>query len=262
MEQEGWRGWRKHVGWAEGVFAVLLAVALTGLPARLGNAAWLVVWVATAGLGSFVILRAAVRQVRKQIWWLRKRLLVAYLFVALVPIVLLAILIEMGALAVASQVSGYLLQTEIDRRIEVLRQSAEALAHVPEEMRADALRRAGMFYRERYPGARVVVRERGGRVRGWPEGIHHEAPPLGHGGCAGLLLKDGEYSLWAHAVGEGVDVAVIVPVTRAFLQSLAPGLGEIRLRVLVSRRGGRRRRGCMRRWRASRPRRTTSRRRR
>lgn len=238
MAQEGWRGWRKHVGWAEGVFAVLLAVALTGLPARLGNAAWLVVWVATAGLGSFVILRAAVRQVRKQIWWLRKRLLVAYLFIALVPIVLLAILIEMGALAVASQVSGYLLQTEIDRRIEVLRQSAQALAHVPEEMRADALRRAGMFYRERYPGARVVVRERDGRVRGWPEGIHHEAPPPGHGECAGLLLKDGEYSLWAHAVGEGVDVAVIVPVTRAFLQSLAPGLGEIRLRVLVSRRGG------------------------
>jgi sigma-B regulation protein RsbU (phosphoserine phosphatase) len=237
MAQEGWRGLLNRIGWAERVFAVLLALALTGLPARLGGGARLLVWAAVVGLGSFVILRAGVRQVRKQIWWLRKRLLVAYLFIALVPIVLLAILIEMGALAVASQVSGYLLKTEMDRRIEVVRQSAQALARVPEAMRADALRRAGMFYRERYPGSRVVLRERGGRVRGWPDNVEPEAPPPGHGECGGLLLKDGEYHLWAHALGEDADVAVIVPVTRAFLLSLVPGLGEIRLRVLVSRRG-------------------------
>jgi sigma-B regulation protein RsbU (phosphoserine phosphatase) len=237
MAQKGWRGWLEQIGWAERVFAVLLVLALTGWPGRLGNGVWLATWAVVVGLGSFVILRAGLRQVRKQIWWLRKRLLVAYVFIALVPILLLAFLIEMGALAVASQVSGYLLKTEIDRRIEVVRQSAQALAHVPEAMRADALRRAGMYYRERYPGSRVVLRERGGRVRGWPENVNPEAPPPGHGECEGLLLKDGEYHLWAHSSGEGVDVAVIVPVTRTFLLSLVPGLGEIRLRVPVSRRG-------------------------
>ena len=76
------------------MFAVLLVVALTGLPGRLGTGVWLAAWAVVVGLGSFVILRAGLRQVRKQIWWLRKRLLVAYLFIALVPIVLLAILIE------------------------------------------------------------------------------------------------------------------------------------------------------------------------
>src|ERR1019366_9538911 len=106
MAQKGWRGWLERIGWAKCVFAGLLVLALTGLPGRLGSVVWVATWAVVAGLGSFVILRAGLRQVRKQIWWLRKRLLVAYVFIALVPIVLLAFLIEMGALAVASQVSG------------------------------------------------------------------------------------------------------------------------------------------------------------
>jgi len=237
MAQEGWRGWLDRIGWAERVFAVLLVLALTGLPAQLGTGVWLAVWTVVVGLGSFVILRAALRQVRKQIWWLRKRLLVAYLFVAVVPIVLIAILIEMGALAVASQVSGYLLKSEIDRRIEVVRQSAQTLAKVPEAQRTDALQKAGTYYRERFPGSRVVLREGQGRVRQWPAASHPEAPPPGHGERDGLLLKDGEFHLWAHSEYDDVDVTVVVPVTRTFLLSLVPGLGEIRLRVPASHRG-------------------------
>ena len=41
MAQKGWRGWLEQIGWAERVFAVLLVLALTGLPGRLGDGVWL-----------------------------------------------------------------------------------------------------------------------------------------------------------------------------------------------------------------------------
>jgi sigma-B regulation protein RsbU (phosphoserine phosphatase) len=154
-----------------------------------------------------------------------------------VPIVLLAILTELGAYTLASQVGAYLLSSEIDRRIETMHQSALALARIPPAVRADAVRRAGLFYRERFPGSRVVLRERTGVVRAWPDSGNLETPPPGHGERSGLLLKDGEYHLWAHAASADADVSVIVPVTRSYLLSLVPGLGEIRLRVRVNQNG-------------------------
>jgi sigma-B regulation protein RsbU (phosphoserine phosphatase) len=236
MAQGRWRKFFNQIGWAERLFGIFLLVALTGLPRQLGPGVSLFVWALVYCVGTFALLRRGLVLVRQQIWWLRKRLLVAYLFIAVVPIVLLAILTEMGAHTLASQAGAYLLSSEVDRKIEVLKQSAQTLAHVAPSARTEALRRAGLLFRERFPGSRVVMREQSGVIRGWPEGVPAEPPPAKHGNTEGLLLKDGEYYLWAHAVGEGVDVAVIVPVTRAFLTSLAPGLGDIRLRVPVSRR--------------------------
>ena len=226
-----------HIGWAERIFAIVFVLALSGLPRKLGTGPSLGVWALVYLLGSFAVLRGGLRLVRQQIWWLRKRLLVAFLFIAVVPIVLLGILTEMGAYALASQVGAYLLSAEIDRRIALTRESAQSLAHVPPAARVDALRRAGLFYRERFAGSRVVIREKSGVVRGWPDNVAPAPPPAGYGERSGLLQKDGEYYLWAHAEGEGVDVAVVVPVTRTFLLSLVQGLGDIRLRVPVSRRG-------------------------
>jgi sigma-B regulation protein RsbU (phosphoserine phosphatase) len=237
MAQGRGRSFFSQIGWVERLFGIFLLVALTGLPRRFGPVAFLSTWALVYCLGSIALLRRGLVLVRQQIWWLRKRLMVAYLFIAVIPIVLIAILAEMGAYTLASQVGAYLLSSEVDRKIEVLKQSAKTLAHVSPSARPDALRRAGLLFRERFPGSRVVLRERGGLVRGWPDGVPPEPPPEKHGDVEGLLLKDGEYHLWAHAVGDGVDVAVIVPVTRVFLTSLAPGLGDIRLRVPLSRRG-------------------------
>ena len=236
MAQGRGRSLFSQVTWTERLFGIFLLVALTGLPRRYGSGAFLLSWGVVYVLGTFALLRRGLRLVRQQIWWLRKRLVVAYLFIAVVPIVLLGILTEMAAYTLASQVGAYLLSSEVDRKIEVLKQSAQTLVRVAPSSRVEALRRAGQLYRERFPGSRVVMRERNGAVRGWPEGVTAEPPPENYGEADGLLLKDGEYHLWAHAVGDDVDVAIIVPVTRGFLISLAPGLGDIRLRIPVSRR--------------------------
>jgi phosphoserine phosphatase RsbU/P len=236
MAQGRGREFFSRIGWVERLFGIFLLVALTGLPRRFGSGVYFSVWALVYCLGIVALLRRGLALVRQQIWWLRKRLVVAYLFIAVVPIVLVLILTEVGANTLASQVGAYLLSSEVDRKIEVLKQSARTLAHVSPSARPDALRRAGLLYRERFPGTSVVMREQSGLVRGWPEGVPVQPPPAKHGDTEGLLLKDGEYHLWAHAVGEGVDVSVIVPVTRAFLLSLAPGLGDIRLQVRLSRR--------------------------
>ena len=236
MAQGRGRNLFSQVTWTERLFLIFLIVAITGVPRRLGSGPFLLTWAMVYLLGTFALLRRGLRLVRQQIWWLRKRLVVAYIFIAVVPILLFGILTEMAAYTLASQVGAFLLSAEVDRKIEVLKQSAQTLVRVAPSARADALRRAGQIYRDRFPGSRVVMRERSGTVRGWPDGVLAEPPPEKHGETQGLLLKDGEYHLWAHSVGDDVDVAIIVPVTRAFLNSLAPGLGDIRLRIPVSRR--------------------------
>ncbi len=236
MAQGRWRIFLSQISWVERLFGILLLVALTGLPRRFGPAVFLFIWALVYCVGAFALLRRGITLARQQIWWLRKRLIVAYIFIAVVPVALLGIFTEMGAYTLASQVGAFLLSSEVDRKIEVLRQSAKTLAHVPPASRPEALRRAGVLYRERFPGSCMVVRERGGIVHVWPESVATEPPPSEHGETEGLLLKDGEYHLWAHAIGDGVDVTVVVPVTRAFLLALAPGLGDIRLRVPLSRR--------------------------
>jgi len=237
MAQGRGRSLFSQITWTERLFGIFLLVAITGLPRRFGSGVFLSVWAIVYLLGAFALLRRGLRLGRQQIWWLRKRLVVAYLFIAVVPIVLLAILIEVSAYTLASQVGAYLLSSEVDRKIEVLKQSAQTLVRVAPSARVEALRRAGQLFRERFPGSRVVMRERSGAVHGWPEGVLAEPPPEKYGEAEGLLLKDGEYHLWAHVVGDDVDVSIVVPVTRAFLNSLAPGLGDIRLRVPLSRRG-------------------------
>lgn len=237
MAQGRGRNLLNQITWAERLFGIFLLVAITGLPRRYGQSAFLLIWAVVYLLGSFALLRRGLRFGRQQIWWLRKRLVFAYFFIGVVPIVLIAVLTEIGANILASEVGAYLLSSEVDRKIEVLRQSVQTLVHVAPTARADALRRAGLLYRERFPGTRVVMREHNGTVRGWPDGVLAEPPPEKHKDSEGLLLKDGEYHLWAYAVRDDVDVAIMVPVTRSFLNSLAPGLGDIRLRIPLSRRG-------------------------
>lgn len=236
MAQGRGRSLFSQITWAERLFVIFLIVAITGLPRRFGSGAFLLIWTAVYALGTFALLRRGLRVARQQIWWLRKRLVVTYIFIAVVPILLLGMFMEMSAFTLASQVGAYLLSSEVDRKIDVLKQSAQTLVHVAPSARPEAVRRAGQLFRERFPGATLVMRERGGKLRGWPEDAMPDPPPEEYGESQGLLLKDGEYHLWAHCVGDDVDVAILVPVTHAFLSSLAPGLGDIRLRIPLSRR--------------------------
>ncbi len=74
--------------------------------------------VCTDASGAWLAVRLCRLAIRRGIWKLRNRLLAAYLFMAVVPILLIATLAVLGARAVASQLAVYLVTSELDRRIE------------------------------------------------------------------------------------------------------------------------------------------------
>src|SRR5215467_11526322 len=64
----------------------------------------------------------------KLLWSLRNRLIVAYLFIAVVPIVLIVIGAAYGASVLYSQLGAYLLYEDIQRRTEMIRDMSEHIA--------------------------------------------------------------------------------------------------------------------------------------
>src|SRR5579863_5430901 len=88
---------------------VLYAVLAWGLKM---NGLALLVFLALAITG--VIL--AFRLMRKSIWSLRNRLYVTWVFIGVVPIVLILALAYSGIWIVAGQVAVYLVSSELDRR--------------------------------------------------------------------------------------------------------------------------------------------------
>src|SRR5436309_2178386 len=99
--------WRR-LAWSEKFFLILAAIyallyfsgAATAVRSLVGMGAFLI--------GVLVLFRLARRFLRKAIWRLRNRLVLAYLFIAVVPIVLILGLVAIAAWAVIGQMAVYL----------------------------------------------------------------------------------------------------------------------------------------------------------
>ncbi len=221
------RGW--VLGWIERLFFIsLAALALLQWSSEFGRAT-IAALAATVVFGVIALARLALLALRQAIWHIRDRLIVSYVFIAVVPILLLAIFAEMGAWVLSSQIGAYLLKAEMDRRISSLQNTAGALSRAPVAQRAEAIRRSGFIFRERFPGLELLVRDpRGSEVR-YPENASITAPPDGFGDRSGVVVKDGHYYLWAHAGGPRSEVVVLAPITRSFLRGLVPNLGDVYL---------------------------------
>jgi sigma-B regulation protein RsbU (phosphoserine phosphatase) len=226
MTGKAWEEWRRHIGWVE---YALLASLLIGLAGRfgLGGTAEFLGFSLAVVFALISGVRWAYRATRRAIWRLRNRLIVAYLFIAFVPLLLMLLLLELGAWALTGQIGAYLLNSEFERRVETLRRQAEVLSRVPPQMRGEVIRRAGSVLRERFPGAEIVVRSTEGALARYPEDSRLDAPPGGHAHGAGLVAKDGVFHLWAHAGGPRSEAAIVVPVTRAFLTGLVSEIGDV-----------------------------------
>src|SRR5215467_5546216 len=74
----------------------------------------------------------------KLLWSLRNRLIVAYLFIALVPVLLTAVLTIFFATLLYRQFGGYILSQDLRRRVNIVEaggeQIAAALEHAPPSM--------------------------------------------------------------------------------------------------------------------------------
>jgi phosphoserine phosphatase RsbU/P len=176
------------------------------------------------------------------LWSLRSRLIVAYLFIALVPVVLLVILAVRSAEILYSQLASYLLYEDVQRRIAMMSDIAEhiAAAHgtLPKSVSESEAERilaaqSHSVHDRELPGLAIDFSNDTtllNKVAG------------GKNAFAGLLQESDDLSivsLRAMTEPKGVRVVMLhTPVTQDFLATLAPDLGAIQFNLMEPYIGG------------------------
>jgi phosphoserine phosphatase RsbU/P len=180
----------------------------------------------------YIIYRFWSRWRGELLWSLRNRLIVAYLFIAVVPIILLVVLAVMAAGIIYSQLGAYLLYEDIQHRVEML---AASRAHVAA---AEAALPASLDERILEDALRADVRLAQGRDLPGLAINFHVDPEYFQRVTAGKtrtfdgLLQSGNTlrlaSMEVTETPRGKRVVELsVPVTTEFLEGIATDLGPI-----------------------------------
>ena len=169
--------------------------------------------------------------IKKGIWRLRNRLLVAYLFMAAVPVALILLLAMVSSGILANHLAVYLANVELERRVEHLRDGANEVMRVPAAQRMGLARRLSASLADQSPGFEMILRGQTQFV--YPPYEETAPPPAGWNDVSGVVVKNNYLYIWAHVVKDDGDITLTVPVTHAFLASMAPQLGELRIADLL-----------------------------
>jgi sigma-B regulation protein RsbU (phosphoserine phosphatase) len=173
---------------------------------------------------------------RKAIWRLRNRLLVTYTFIAIVPLLLILGMVGGCAYALMSQFAVYLASSELDRRIDMLTSVAETLQYMePSRRQASVERMFDLYYKQRFQGFEVVVRE-GDTVFTYPKDLQVQPPPKGWRDVSGIVEQGGYLYGWAHRNTQFGDITITVALNPEFLSGLIPQLGVFELYRLTDDR--------------------------
>jgi sigma-B regulation protein RsbU (phosphoserine phosphatase) len=178
--------------------------------------------------------------VRRQLLWrLRNRLIIAYVFIAVVPVVLLLTMAALGAYVLYLQLGAHLLRDALDDRISMISADAADIAGAIEQRQVgkgappsqdSLLARPDVASliaaaRSEYPEL-VVLPNLGQHLAKAGDGRHY----------AGLAEHEGK--LWIacaeYRTGSAgpVNILVAIPVTASVLDRLASSLGPIRLLLM------------------------------
>jgi sigma-B regulation protein RsbU (phosphoserine phosphatase) len=219
----------RKLGRLDKIFLVALVTAFLGNFIFLASDGELLLTFVAFVLAIVVAFKWLVILLRKVIWRLRYRLLVAYLFIAVVPILLILVLVWLGAYVLTGQLAAYLVATELERQTTGLLMPARALAWTAPATRVQYARWLAPALWGRFRDLEIVIRS-GDRIWRSPDDSSAEPPAAGWGDISGLVRRGGKLYLWAHAVHENTDVTLAAPVTPGTLARLLPGLGEMSFR--------------------------------
>jgi sigma-B regulation protein RsbU (phosphoserine phosphatase) len=177
------------------------------------------------------------------LWSLRNRLIVAYLFIAAVPILSIVTLVVLAARILYSQLGAYLLYEDIHQRIAMVEDISEhiAIAHEtlpPSVTEAESERilaaQSRAVHDRELPGLSIRFSD--------DQKLARKVISQGKRSFSGLLQEGDSLSIVSLRVipdrkGERV-VTLRVPVTPEFLNSVAPDLGGIQLNLMERYTGG------------------------
>jgi sigma-B regulation protein RsbU (phosphoserine phosphatase) len=174
---------------------------------------------------------------RELLWSLRNRLIVAYVFIAVVPILLLVILAGRARQIIYAQLGSYILHEEIHRRVDLLADSAAHIAAAEETLPASMNQKT----LEESLAAQLEVAE-GKTLPGLivnfhvPEDYFRKFAGPKARSYAGLVQSGNQLRLAGMRVVEsprGKQILELsVPVTAEFLESVATDLGPFNMLLL------------------------------
>jgi sigma-B regulation protein RsbU (phosphoserine phosphatase) len=185
----------------------------------------------------YLAYRAWSRWRQELLWSLRNRLIVAYVFIAVVPILLLVILAGRARQIIYAQLGSYILHEEIHRRVDLLADSAAHIAAAEETLPASINQKT----LEQSLAAQLEVAE-GKALPGLVVSFHVPedyfrkfAGPKAHS-YAGLVQTENQLRLASMREVEsprGKEILELsVPVTAEFLESVATDLGPFNMLLL------------------------------
>jgi sigma-B regulation protein RsbU (phosphoserine phosphatase) len=187
--------------------------------------------------GIYLVIRFLSHWRSRLLWSLRNRLIVAYLFIAVVPILLIMTLVLLAARIFYSQLGAYLLHEDVEQRIEMIRDISEhiAIAHrtlpagvTTEESEQVLAAQSHAVHDRDLPGLTIHFSSDSSLLR--------KVAPKGTESFAGLLQQGETLSLTSvRAIpgGRGERIVTLhVPVTPEFLAAVAPDLGAIQLNLM------------------------------
>lgn len=224
--------WRR-LGWVEKTFVIALAVYWLLRLAGLAGTLQPLLAVVALMLGLVTLTRLLRRSLRGAIWRLRNRLVLVYLFIAVVPLVLGLLLVGIAAWGVIGQTAVYLVNSELNRRISFLTGPVEGLFRLPGTNVSSFAAQFAPLIERRFSSFQMRISGRNDVQ--FPAGSNLQAPPAGWGNANGLVLKEKRLYAWVHAVANGDELTLLAPVTHDSLSELIPGLGDVDLAPYTSR---------------------------
>ena len=173
------------------------------------------------------------------LWSLRNRLVAAYIFIAVVPVLLLLAMAGLAAYLLYWQLGSYVIYTEMEEREQRVGVVATALATSYAAEATLGSSAAGLALpvdpatyiknaMTELPGLRVET--------GKGEELLHTKDPYARDRFRGLVFSDGQLALRAAVArptpAGRILVSVIVPITPDLIDTLAPELGPVQFNVL------------------------------
>jgi sigma-B regulation protein RsbU (phosphoserine phosphatase) len=238
--------WQRLSFWEAAGLVILVAYAvLWGLrslfPGRFQSSFF--EFLAVLAFGYFVI-RVFLWAREHLLWSLRNRLVTAYIFIAVVPVLLLLTMAGLGAYLLYWQLGSYVLYTDMQERTERLSEVAATMATAYALEAASGHQAAALALPEDQPTyLRAAMEELPGLKIDTGRGQNLLRGPDGSTlkNFSGLVLRRDVLTLRAVVVrttpSGPLTVSASVPVTPEFVETLVPELGPIEFDVLRPTKG-------------------------
>jgi len=172
------------------------------------------------------------------LWRLRNRLIVAYLFIAVVPVVLLLTMVGLAAYGLYLQLGAHLLHDDLQNRISIITGDADAIAGAIQDAinRGAAAGDESVLARPEVAALIQSVQSQWPEIRVHPNHGQRLLAGRNNREYTGLVEERGE--LWIASVqtrstrSGPIFVFVGAPVTPGFLDKLASELGPVQMMLL------------------------------